>query len=108
MGQPRVKFGEVDFRPPHPRSAPKRPRDGLRLTLERQKSAIASPFEEVEVFMWISITRRTLLYRFYTVKVKVRPRKTERVYSNGSANARAVGRGPPSLPRVAPILGLPG
>ena len=31
------------------------------LTLERQKSAIASPFEEVEVSMWISITRRTVL-----------------------------------------------
>ena len=67
MGQPRVKFGEVDFWPPHPRIAPKRPRDGLGLTLEQQKSGIASPFEEVEVSMGISITRRTLLYRFYTV-----------------------------------------
>ena len=62
-----IEFGEVDFRQPRPRGAPKRPRDGLRLTLERQKSDIASPLEEVEVSMGISITCRTVLYSFYTV-----------------------------------------
>ena len=67
LEQPRIKIDEVDLPPPHSRSAPKRSRDGHGLTLEEQKSGIASPFEEVEVSMGISITCRTQVYSLYTV-----------------------------------------
>ena len=67
LEQPRIKFGEVDFLPPHPRSAPKRPRDGLGPSLERQNSYKLSLLELVQVSMWCRITWRTVLYSFYTV-----------------------------------------
>ena len=65
LEQPRIKFGEIDFRPPRLWGAPKRPRDGLRLTLERQKSAIASPFEEVEVSVHVDQHQFSLVFTAY-------------------------------------------
>ena len=62
-----IEFGEVNFRPPRPRSAPKRPRDGLHTTLELLKTGSPSPFEEVEVSMGISITKGTVVYKLYTM-----------------------------------------